>query len=176
MRRRAQPSLWIAIGASAFLAAAAGASDGEVDDGIDVYFRNSNLTDLSEQQLETYPATDAGDAKPLGRAFPDAPPQIPHSVEGMYPIGIDSNDCLDCHDPASATGKGDVPIPKSHFTEPVIGKGAKGQPMATVVEGYKTTKKLAGSRYECNMCHTPQATNVDTPASDFVRVERKPGP
>jgi hypothetical protein len=24
------------------------------------------------------------------------------------------------------------------------------------------------------MCHTPQATNVDTPASDFVRVEPTP--
>jgi len=176
MRRRAQPSLWIVIGVSAFLAAGARANDKEVDDGIDVYFRDSNLTDLSDQPLETYTATEAGDAKPLDRAFPDAPPQIPHSVDGMYPIGIGSNDCLDCHDPENATGKGDVPIPKSHFSRPVMGQGGKGEPMVSVVKRYEDTKSLVGSRYDCSMCHTPQATNVDTPASSFVRVERKPAP
>jgi cytochrome c-type protein NapB len=173
MRSRAQLSLWILIGSLPFLAAGAGASDKETDDGIDVFFRNVNVTDLSDQALETYIDTDPGESKLLDRAFPGAPPQIPHSVEGMYPITLGSNDCIDCHGPDNVTSKEDRPIPKSHFSRPVMGKGGKGEPMAWVVKGYEDTDDVAGARYDCRMCHTPQATNVDTPASDFVRVKGK---
>jgi len=172
MRRRAQPGLWILIGALPFLAVGAGASDKEIDDGIDVYFRVVNLEDLSDQLLETYIETDPGESKVLDRDFPDAPPQIPHTVGGMYPIGLGSNECIDCHHPDNVAGEEDRPIPKSHFSRPVMGTTGKGEAMAWVVKSYEDTKDVAGARYDCSMCHTPQATNVDTPASDFVRVER----
>jgi nitrate reductase cytochrome c-type subunit len=173
MRRRAQPSLWIVIFLLPLLAAGASASDKEVDDGIDVYFRDVDLMALSDQDLEKYSSAEAGESKRLGRAFPDAPPQIPHAVEGMYPIGLESNECIDCHHPDNVTGKEDLPLPKSHFSRPVMGKTGQGEAMAWVVKRYEYAKDVVGSRYDCSMCHTPQATNVDTPASSFVRVERK---
>lgn len=175
MRRRMQPSSWFAalVSAAAIAAgAAAGEKSGEVDDGLDVYFRDVDLVALSDQSLPAYPEAEAGDSTPLGRAFPDAPPQIPHSVEDMLPISAGDNQCIDCHHPESVASEADRPIPKSHFAHPVIGKGKKGDPMVTVVAGYEQGEKLSGARYHCTMCHTPQATNVDTPSSGFVVLER----
>jgi nitrate reductase cytochrome c-type subunit len=44
--------------------------------------------------------------------------------------------------------------------------------MAWVVQGYDKAKDVTGMRYSCNMCHTPQATDVATPRSSFVRTKR----
>jgi len=175
MRHWMQPGTWqvilaitVAIAACAY---AAGPSK-EVDDGIDVYFRDADVAAWSDQALEAYPSTDAGDASLLERAFPGAPPQIPHSVEDMLPITADDNECLNCHDPENATSKADAPIPESHFIQPVMGAGKKGSPMTWVVEGFEKGSNLYGARYNCNMCHTPQATNVRVLDSTFARPER----
>jgi len=139
---------------------------------MDVYFRDVDLVALSDQDLPAYPEAEAGDSATLGRAFPDAPPQIPHSVEDMLPISATDNACLDCHDPENVASEADRPIPKSHFERPVMRKGKKGEPMVTIVAKYKEDESLPGTRYNCTMCHTPQATNVDTPRSNFVVLER----
>jgi nitrate reductase cytochrome c-type subunit len=159
----------------------------EADDGMDVYFRDSDLSALSAQDVETYPAdeagesrrlgrafpdAEAGESRRLGRAFPDAPPQIPHSVEDMLPITASDNECINCHHPDNAASEADAPIPRSHFRRAVMREGKKSEPMAWMVEKYVDTEDLAGRRYSCTMCHTPQATNVKTPASGFVTLER----
>ena len=141
--------------------AASGASDGLV-----VFFRDASLESLSDQALPVYPDADAGESTKIARDFPDAPPQIPHAVEDMYPITLAGNECLDCHHPENATG-GDIPLPESHFKAPVMGKGAAHEPMVWVVKDYRKTQDLMGARYNCNMCHTPQATNVATPKNSF---------
>jgi cytochrome c-type protein NapB len=141
-------------------------SASEADDGLDVFFRDASLVSLSDQALPLYPDADAGESTRIGRDFPDAPPQIPHAVEEMYPIALGSNECLECHLPRNAI-EGDVPIPDSHFEAPVMGKGADGEPMVWVVKDYRKTEDLTGARYNCNMCHTPQATNVATPKNSF---------
>jgi nitrate reductase cytochrome c-type subunit len=48
-----------------------------------------------------------------------------------------------------------------------MGKGAAHEPMVWVVKDYQQIQDVAGARYNCNMCHTPQATNVSTPKNDF---------
>ena len=89
MRRRMRRNPWLAallLVAPLAVGAASEKARPEADDGMDVYFRDSDLSALSTQDLETYTADEAGESQRLGRAFPDAPPQIPHSVEDMLPI------------------------------------------------------------------------------------------
>jgi len=140
----------------------------EATDGLEMYFRDGDLLALTSQELPVYPETKTGESKSLGRDFPDAPPQIPHTVEDMYPITLDDNECLDCHHPDNAISKEDVPVPESHFRAAVMGKGKPDDAMLWVVTDYKQLDDLVGARYNCNMCHTPQATNVRTPNNRFM--------
>lgn len=148
-----------------------GAATKEVDDGIDVYFRDADLGALADQALPIYPDTEAGESMVLERDFPDAPPQISHTVEDMYPITADDNECLNCHHPENTVSEEDAPLPETHFERAVMARGGKGEPMVWVVANYETAKDVVGNRYNCSMCHTPQATNVATPKSEFVRVK-----
>jgi cytochrome c-type protein NapB len=173
MQRRAQLSSWLVIGLLPFFAVTAIANEKEVDDGLDIYFRDSSLSSLSDQAQETYPDSEAGESKRIERAFPDAPPQIPHTVEDMLPITAGDNECVDCHHPDNAVSKADLPLPKSHFSRAVMGSGGKGDSMVWVVKGYEDAKDVVGSRYNCTMCHTPQATNVDTPSTKFITLKRQ---
>ncbi len=184
MRRRLRPDFWLAailvaaLVPAAFLAACTGtkgeappkdaarSASGGVDD-INVFFRDVSLESLSDQGLPEYPEADAGESTKLARDFPDAPPQIPHAIEDMYPITLGSNECLDCHLPENAIGVDDVPLPESHFQAPVMGKGDAESPMSWVVKDYTQGQEVMGARYNCNMCHTPQATNVATPRNSF---------
>jgi len=183
MRRRRRSDFWLlaalvaAFVPGAFLGACAGTTEegspkeasssaSGASDGLVVFFRDASLESLSDQALPEYPDADAGESTKIARDFPDAPPQIPHAVEEMYPITLAGNECLDCHLPENATGD-DVPLPESHFKAPVMGKGAAHEPMAWVVKDYRKTQGLMGARYNCNMCHTPQATNVSTPKNSF---------
>lgn len=175
MRRRMRHSFWLAAALVPLLVLGAGSADNkkEADDGMDMYFRDGDLLALTKQELPAYPDTAAGESNSLGRDFPDAPPQIPHTVEDMYPITAEDNECLECHSPENATSKDDVPLPESHFKAPVMGKGGPDDPMVWVVKDYKKSDELFGARYNCNMCHTPQATNVSTPSNRFVAARKK---
>jgi nitrate reductase cytochrome c-type subunit len=183
MRRRLRSDIWLlalivaVFVPGAFLGACVGTTEKgsskeaptfapEADDGLDVFFRDASLGSLSDQALPEYSGADAGESTRLVRDFPDAPPQIPHAVEEMFPITLAANECLECHHPENASAD-DIPLPDSHFKAPVMGKGAADQPMAWVVKEYQQTQGLMGARYGCDMCHTPQATNVSTPKSSF---------
>jgi cytochrome c-type protein NapB len=176
MRFKLRLDLWVVVLVVPLLLLGAGSGElgGEVDDGMDVYFRDTDLEALAKQELASYPDTDAGESKKLDRSFPDAPPQIPHSVEDMYPITAEDNECLDCHHPSNAIEKDDVPLPKTHFRRPVMAEGKQGDPMVWVVKGYEEAKDLVGARYGCDMCHTPQAGNARLVHSSFERIKGKP--
>ena len=135
----------------------------EDDEAMVIYFREADLGAMAEQALPTYPIGEPGETDPLDRAFDGAPPQIPHSIEDMYPIVIDGNECIECHHPEYVTSEDDRPIPESHFQSPVMAPGAPGEAMAWKVSGYRTGEDVAGARYNCSMCHTPQALDVKTP-------------
>jgi cytochrome c-type protein NapB len=176
-----QPSQWILglvlplalLGADGTQATTPAKEVKEAKDGIDVYFRDSDLESLARQELAQYPETAAGESKRLSRDFPDAPPQISHTVDDMLPITATDNECLECHHPSNATGKKDLPLPKSHFSQPQMAAGPEGQPMVWVVKGYEEAKDVVGARYNCVMCHTPQAGNARVVKSTFVPAKRK---
>jgi cytochrome c-type protein NapB len=117
--------------------------------------------------------TPAGESKLMDRSFSDAPPLIPHTVEDMLPIYADENECLECHHPDNVTSKDDLPLSDTHFERPVIVEGKKNEPMRNKVDRYEKAVDLFGARYNCTMCHAPQAGNVKTPKSLFRGDEPK---
>ena len=100
------------------------------------------------------PAPVPGQVKPFEKSFSDAPPMIPHSVDGMVPIKVGKNMCLNCHMPQNAKALGVTPIPKSHF---------------------KSDGRLSGRRYFCTTCHTPQAKVPLAVKNKFESLKSKAG-
>ena len=128
-----------------------------------------------------------GSAPKFERAFVNAPPMIPHSVDGLLPITKASNACLGCHLPAAAKAAGATPIPPSHFTNfrpTTVMKGDKvlkeGKVIATkgdignssdiVLAKVKKLKGLYQGRFNCSQCHAPQA-NLDTPVGNTFQAD-----
>lgn len=128
-----------------------------------------------------------GSGYKIKRAFQDAPPMIPHDIEGMLPITINSNQCMGCHNPKSASemGMGATPVPISHMTNfrPMTTMSADG----TIVKNGKkidntssdtlehvtvksTGGKLTGARFSCTQCHTPQSTGKLVVENTFEAV------
>jgi cytochrome c-type protein NapB len=92
----------------------------------------------------SYSKIPAGEAKVIDRAFENAPPMIPHDVEGLLPITTDYNSCLGCHDPSIAAAVNATSIPKSHLFD------MRTQTMLDYV---------SQARYNCSQCHAPQSDN-----------------
>jgi len=89
----------------------------------------------------------------LKRAYPGAPPQIPHNIEAFLPVGKARNMCKTCHDKRNtfdASGKAKkvkgqpTAIPASHYIDHRLGTGKIG-------------KTVVGARTICTQCHVPQA-------------------
>ena len=136
-----------------------------------------------------FDAAAPGAAKTIERSYQNAPPLIPHSVEGLLPIKKDSNQCLSCHMPDVAKGVGATPIPVSHFTDfrpktelkgdKVIkdGKAIVNTTDVTIAK-YKAMKKLNPARFNCSQCHVPQANikplvkNTFKPEFNDVKLKR----
>ena len=142
-------------------------------------------TDLYSEAKDTTGAAGVFDAPAPGastkfeRAFVNAPPMVPHSVEGLLPITQSNNQCLGCHMPEVAPAVKATPIPVSHFTNyrpttvlkdgemvkegKVVGLGKKGMGNTSdiVVAKAKKSDKLYQGRFNCSQCHAPQA-NIDT--------------
>ncbi|MEA1918855.1 MAG: nitrate reductase cytochrome c-type subunit [Campylobacterota bacterium] len=130
----------------------------------DLYSEKTTLPD------ETKYATAAPmSGKFIDRAFDNAPPMIPHDVEGMLPITTNDNQCVSCHAPELASSMMATPMPKSHFTSfrPVTtiaddgsvvkeGKKFSGENSTlTVAHSLDTMNK---ARFNCSQCHAPQST------------------
>jgi len=136
-------------------------------------------TNLYVEQAEThgdrtvYSKAGAGSSKTIKRAFQDAPPMIPHDVEGMVPIKIGNNACTGCHTPAVAVSMGATPIPESHFVNFRPNHNFDGKQFTKSVDNYKNeksitkTSKLQGARYNCTQCHASQSMETEAPANTF---------
>jgi cytochrome c-type protein NapB len=150
--------------------------------------------DKAEPAKTDYSRPAPGQAQKFERAFLNAPPMIPHSVEGLLPITRDNNQCLGCHMPEAAKGVGATAIPTSHFTNfrpttvmkdgnvvkegKVVGKDI-GNTSDIKVAKAKHMKTLYQGRFNCSQCHAPQA-KVDTAVAntftpDFGSGEGKTG-
>ena len=134
-----------------------------------------------------YSTAAAGTSKYINRAFENAPPMIPHDVEGMLPITISNNSCTGCHEPAVAPSMNATPIPKSHFTDyrPMTslannGKITKeGQAVDNtsdyVTGAAKSLNTVSGTRFNCTLCHAPQSTGKLVVENTFESEFRKDG-
>jgi cytochrome c-type protein NapB len=135
-------------------------------------YRNQSLEDESTVVPPKVEYTDAapGTSKRFKRAYQDAPPMIPHSVDGLLPITKDNNQCLGCHMPDVAPSMGATPIPPSHFTNfrpKTEVKGGiifkNGKPVKNTSDeklgnvSIKKQKHLYQGRFNCSQCHAPQA-------------------
>ena len=144
-------------------------------------------TDLYAEESETIgEATDysrpaPGQATRFERAFVNAPPMVPHSVEGLLPITTDNNQCLNCHMPEVAKGVGATAIPQSHFTNyrpktvmkgnKVVKEGkelGKSNTSDVLVAKAQKTKTLYQGRFNCSQCHAPQSNTEVVVANTFT--------
>ncbi len=93
-----------------------------------------------------------GDLPPAGRAFPGAPPRVPHTVDDFLPITREENWCVDCHAlDWTAPGAGDpTSIPVSHYVN------LRGD--TDEIGG-----RVRGARWVCVTCHV-----ADTEAPPLV--------
>jgi len=126
--------------------------------------RNSDLLQPGGEELpapgENAPAP--GSAEPLPRAFENAPPQIPHSIDGLVPITLSNNACLSCHVPEVAPSVGATPLPPTHLQMDLFSES----------EGKKVP--VDPSRYNCTQCHVPQADVQPPVANEFQPEFRNP--
>lgn len=80
-----------------------------------------------------------GDGSPAPRAYPGAPPVIPHAVADFLPITARENSCIDCHRVKERKDGEATPIPPSHLVDLRRAPGGSGE--------------VAGTRYVCTACH-----------------------
>jgi len=99
-----------------------------------------------------------GAAETMPRSFENAPPQIPHSIEGLVPITLTNNACLSCHAPDVAPSVGATPIPPTHLKIDLFSKSDNDK---LVVDP---------SRYNCTLCHVPQE-NVQPPVTNVFQPD-----
>jgi len=100
----------------------------------------------------SYSEVPAGEAPMIKRSFENAPPMIPHDVEGLLPITKDSNACTGCHLPEVAAAVKATPIPKSHFFD---------------MRTQKVLTQMSAARYNCSQCHVPQSNNTPLVKNNF---------
>jgi len=136
-------------------------------------------TDLYAEEAETegmaaqYNTAAPGTSQRIARAFQDAPPMIPHSVEGLLPIKTGNNQCLGCHMPEVAPSVKAVAIPKSHFTNFRPKHKLVGQDFTKSIDNYKNDvaieklDKLSMARFNCSQCHAPQSTGALAVSNTF---------
>lgn len=138
----------------------------------DLYEEKINLKDKLE-----YSSITPGESKLIKRSFENAPPLVPHSLEGLLPITLDYNSCLGCHAPEIASSVNATPVPKTHLASyrPVItykdGKLTKdGKKYENTTDVKTITHKREGvssDRYNCSQCHVPQTDNNPLVKNEF---------
>ena len=134
------------------------ATAGELLDDTEMGLSKTSVFDTPSPTAFSHATTDPEDSEPLPRAFPGAPPQIPHEIESMLPILAKDNQCLDCHDEPRSIGKkrkGRSPIPESHYA---------------VMGDDRSKWKLSGARFTCNQCHVPQVDVKPLVDNTFVNL------
>lgn len=125
---------------------------------VDLYSENTVVPDATN-----YGQQAAGTSKKFERAFQDAPPMIPHDVEGMLPITVDNNQCISCHTPGVAETLNALPYPKSHMTNFRPKHNFDGKTFEKSIDNMKNeiaiseTEQLSGARFNCSQCHAPQS-------------------
>jgi len=143
----------------------------------DLYSENTTHGDKAD-----YNRPAPGTSTRFERAYKDAPPMIPHSVEGLLPITKMNNQCLGCHLPEVAPSVGSTPIPATHFKNyrprtamndgyvvkegEVLGYDIQNTTDIKTVKA-KQTDTIYQGRFNCTQCHAPQAKMKAAVANTF---------
>jgi cytochrome c-type protein NapB len=154
-------TLAITLAASILFAANAKSVD---DDSIGL-----RKVDLLSEEKATPSETKYGTSAPMSgykieRAYQNAPPMIPHDVEGMLDITPDNNMCIGCHDDAVAPSMNATPIPKSHYTDFRPKHKLEGDTFTKTTDvmknevSIKPIDTISSARFNCTACHAPQST------------------
>ena len=93
-----------------------------------------------------------GENTVIERSFENAPPLIPHNLDGLLPITTESNMCTTCHLPDVAEAMQIKSVPASHLADLRDEKQAKQD-------------SLVMARYDCVACHV-----VQTDAKELVKI------
>lgn len=115
--------------------------------------------DTNLKSMARYVDTKPGESEKFERSFENAPPLIPHTTIGFFPIKKDNNICLSCHLPEKAKETGAVELPATHFTDL--------RPAMVEVDGvleFEDESNLHMQKldepnhayYNCSQCHVPQ--------------------
>ncbi|MDD3007530.1 MAG: nitrate reductase cytochrome c-type subunit [Arcobacter sp.] len=142
--------------------------------------------DLLSEEKAAPDETKYGTSQPMSgykidRAYQNAPPMIPHDVEGMLDITPQNNSCIGCHDAAVAESMGATPIPKSHYIDFRPKHKLEGEKFVKSIDNMKNEVSIkpidtiSNARFNCNACHAPQSTGdlavENTFKPDFTRED-----
>ena len=151
----------------------------------DLGLRKTDLyqEDDTEPEITSYRTEAQGASHKIKRAFQDAPPMIPHSVDGLLPITKDYNACTGCHMPdvAMYMDPKPTPIPPSHFMDMRPHHKFDGKKFKKAIDNYKNetdVKKidhLYQGRYNCSQCHAPQSRGNLAVQNTFDATYQKEG-
>ena len=100
----------------------------------------------------------------IDRAYQNAPPMIPHDVEGMLEITPQNNMCIGCHDVSVAESMTATPIPKSHYIDFRPKHKLEGDNFVKSTDDMKNEvsikpiEVISHARFNCTACHAPQST------------------
>ena len=125
--------------------------------------------DLLSEEKAAPDETKYGTSQPMSgykieRAYQNAPPMIPHDVEGMLEITPDNNMCVGCHDVSVAESMTATPIPKSHYIDFRPKHKLEGDNFVKSVDNMKNEvsikpiETISHARFNCTACHAPQST------------------
>ncbi|BCD61084.1 MULTISPECIES: nitrate reductase cytochrome c-type subunit [unclassified Nitratiruptor] len=161
-----------------FLAAGCGAASQKVVSEHELSYGSRGVPPKVE-----YSKAAPGTAKKFQRSYENAPPLIPHSIDGLVPITLNNNACLGCHMPSVAKSMGATPLPPTHFKDFFFKTKEKliKQKLYEDVKAYKRRLSLmakkediAPQRYNCVQCHVPQANAKPLVANTFKPDFRDP--
>ena len=117
----------------------------------------SEETNLTKKALISESAP--GFSEKVERAFENAPPLIPHTTTGFFPIKINSNICLSCHMPEKAKEIDGVPLPETHFINlrpEIIKEGELLKVPEDVGINRQKLDDMNQAYFNCSQCHVPQ--------------------
>ena len=125
--------------------------------------------DLFSEDKAAPDETKYGTSQPMSgykieRAYQNAPPMIPHDVEGMLEITQDNNMCVGCHDVSVAESMTATPIPKSHYIDFRPKHKLEGDNFVKSTDDMKNEvsikpiEVISHARFNCTACHAPQST------------------
>lgn len=129
----------------------------------DLYSEQTTVGDKTQ-----YAKAAAGSSQYINRAYENAPPMIPHDVDGMLPITINNNACMGCHEPAVATSMNATAIPATHFTNyrpdtslasngKIVKDGHEVDNTSDALTSSQKLNQVSGARFNCSQCHAPQS-------------------